>query len=183
MLKTSLTIVAAAAIAVQTLSLPSYAMTDAEKAALAAAALIGVAALSHHKHHHRDPAQMNDADYTAVFERGYRDGLYNEPYDSERSSAAYGNGYDAGQKERSNRLAHKNPANTRGSVPGAAMKSCVTEVADSLGVGAHDVHLIRTGQEGADNFYIEFAVGHKHIVCGTNAAGQVFNLRDGRVGG
>lgn len=183
MIKKTLTLVAVAAIASQTLSLPSFAMSDAEKAALAAAAIIGVAAISHHKHHHRDPAQLNDADYTAMFERGYRDGLYNEAYDSAYSSAAYGNGYDAGQKERRNRLAHKNPANTRGSVPGAAMRSCVSEVANSLGVGTHDVHLIKTGQEGADNFYIELAVGHKHLVCGTNAAGKVFNLRDGRVGG
>jgi hypothetical protein len=183
MIKTSLSLVAAAAFAAQTLTLPSYAMSDAEKAALAAAAIIGVAALSHHKHHHRDPAQMNNAEYTAMFERGYRDGLYNESYDSAYSSAAYGNGYDAGQKERSSRLAHKNPANTRGSVPGAAMRSCVSEVSNSVGVPAHDVHLIKTGQEGADNFYIEFAVGHKHLVCGTNAAGKVFNLRDGRVGG
>ena len=180
MFKKCLTLTAGAAIGLQVLATPAHALNDREKTALAAAALLGIAALSHHNHHDRDASQSNDAQYKAMFERGYRDGLYNDAYDSRHSSTAYSRGYDAGQKERANRLAYKQHSNaTR--VPAAAMRSCVNEAASSWGIREHDVHVIKAGQEGSDNYYIELAAGHKHVICGTNSKGQVFNLRDGRL--
>lgn len=159
---------------------PAEELSESDKAALGAIAILGIAALSHNKNHYHEGHEPKGAEATAQFERGFRDGLHNEPYDSRHSSAAYGQGYDAGQKERSNRLAHKhNQDGTK--VPHAAMRSCVAEAASSWGVREHDVHAVKSGQEGADNFYIELASGHKHVICGTNAAGQVFNLRNGRL--
>jgi hypothetical protein len=170
-----------AALLLQIAATPVHANDDAARVVVGAAALLGIAALAHNNNHYRDGYKPADDTETAHFERGYRDGLHNEPYDSWRSSTAYAHGYDAGQKERSNRLAHKTRNVDGTKVPVKAMQSCRDEVSASWGVGKHDVHAITAGQEGANNFYIEFASGHKHVICGTNAEGQVFNLRDGRL--
>lgn len=176
-----LTLAVAALVSLHGISAPAYALTDEEKVGLAAAAILGIAALSHNEHHVRNRGQAKDANYRAMFERGYRDGLHNEPYDSRHSSEAYGSGYDAGHKERSNRLSYKKSNVGGTSVPNAAMHGCVKEVSSSLRVGRHDVHVIKAGQEGSDNFYIELAAGHRHVVCASNSQGQIFDLRDGRL--
>ena len=150
-------------------------------AAIGALAILGVAALSHNKNHYRDDYEPAGEQQTAAFERGYRDGLHNERYDSSHNSSHYSQGYDAGAKERDNRLAHKTKNIGGTKVPVAAKRACVSEAASSWGVGRHDVHTVNAGQEGADNFYIELASGHKHVICGTNSKGQVFNLRNGRM--
>ncbi|WP_299353486.1 hypothetical protein [uncultured Shimia sp.] len=162
-------------------STSANALSDDEKKALAAAAILGIAALAHNKNHYHEGYQPKDADSTAQFERGYRDGLHNERYDSRHSGENYAQGYDAGQKERQNRLSHKTRDVHGTKVPTAAIRSCKDEVASSLNVGKHDVHLIKAGQEGSDNFYIEMAAGHKHLICGSSGAGKVFNLRNGRL--
>ena len=180
-MKRTLAFATATLISLQSLGTPAVALSDDEKTALAAAAILGLAALAHHQHHDRDTTSAKDANYKALFERGYRDGLYNEPYDTRHSSTAYANGYDAGHKERANNLAYKT-SNVGGvKVPQAALNGCANEVASSLNVRVRDVHIIKAGQEGADNFYIETAVGHRHMICGSSGAGQVFNLRDGRM--
>lgn len=162
-------------------ALPSFALSDEEKAALAAAAIIGVAALIHNKNHYQDDYKPNGEHETAMFEAGYRDGLHNERFDTGYGTRAYSEGYAAGHKERENRLAHKT-SNIRGmKIPTAAVSGCTNEVAASFGVSRHDVHAIKAGQEGSDNFYIEMASGHRHVICGANSQGQVFNLRDGRL--
>lgn len=159
----------------------AFALSEDEKNALGAIAILGLAALAHNKNHYHERYQPADSNATARFERGYRDGLHNEPYASRHSNYDYGQGYDAGQKERNNRLAHKQ-RNIQGTkVPVAALRSCRNEAAASWGVGKHDVHVINAGQEGSDNYYIEFASGHRHVICGTNSSGQVFNLRNGRL--
>jgi hypothetical protein len=157
------------------------ALSDEEKAALGAAAVLGIAALAHNKNHYRDGYQPNGAEETAEFERGYRDGLHNEPFDPYRSSTAFAQGYDAGHKERANRLAHKS-SNVAGiKVPQAALSSCVSDAAAAMNVGGQDVHVIKAGQEGSDNYYIEVAAGHKHLVCSVNSKGQIFDTRYGRL--
>ena len=162
-------------------STAASALGDNEKQALAAAAILGIAALAHNQNHYHDDYEPKDSEATAQFERGYRDGLHNEPYDSRHSSVNYGQGFDAGQKERQNRLSHKTRDVHGTKVPVEAIKSCKDEAASSLNVGKHDVHMIKAGQEGSDNFYIEMASGHKHVICGTSGAGKVFNLRNGRL--
>lgn len=177
-----LTSVLALTLALGSVAAPARAEDGKNTAAIAGAlAILGIAAMAHNDNHYHEGQAPADADATAAFERGYRDGLHNEPYDSSHSSASYGQGFDAGQKERSNRLAYKqnNVGGTK--VPQAAINSCVSEAASSWNVAGQDVQVIKAGQEGSDNFYIELASGHKHVICGTNSAGQVFNLRDGRL--
>ena len=137
----------AAVLSVGMMAPQASAMDGREKAALGAIALLGIAALAHNQNHYHEGQEPQGAEQTAQFERGYRDGLHNEPYDSRHSSVSYGQGYDAGQKERSNRLAHKNQNGSGTRVPAAAMRSCVAEVASSLGAQEHDVHAIKAGQE------------------------------------
>lgn len=159
----------------------TFAMSDEEKQALGAIAILGLAALAHNQNHYHDDYKPANSDATAKFERGYRDGLHNEPYDSRHSGYDYGQGYDAGQKERRNRLAYKTRDVHGTKVPVPALRSCRQEAASSWGVGKHDVHVVNAGQEGSDNFYIEISSGHRHVICGTNAAGKVFNMRNGRL--
>ena len=93
----------------------------------------------------------------------------------------YGQGYDAGQKERTNRLSHKQE-NVHGTkVPHAALRSCTQDAASAMSVNAHDVHVIKAGQEGSDNFYIELASGHRHFVCAVNSKGGIFDTRYGHL--
>lgn len=73
-------------------------MSDGAKVAVAAAALLGVAALAH-KSHHRDDRDYNEQQ-TADFERGYRDGLYNNSFNSRGGSGEYNDGFNKGSEER-----------------------------------------------------------------------------------
>ncbi len=180
-MKTTLVAATALAIGLSMSTQSASALSDDEEKALGAIALLGLAALAHNENHYHEGYQPADSDATARFERGYRDGFHNEPYDSRHSSYDYGQGYDAGQKERRNRLAYKTRDVRGTNVPVAAISSCWEEAASSWGVDKHNVHLVNAGQEGSDNFYIEYAAGHRHVVCGTNSEGQVFNLRNGRL--
>jgi hypothetical protein len=155
------------------LSGPSLALSDEEKAAIA---ILGIAALAHHQDHYRDGYKPADAAATADFERGYRDGLYNEPFDPYNSSTAFAQGYDAGQKERANGLAHKHNNVAGVKVPPAAMNACFDDAVKGVfQTSPGSVHVIKATQEGADNFYIELAHGHKHVVCEVNSKGEIFN--------
>ncbi len=162
-------------------ALPVAALTDEEKVGLAAAAILGIAALSHHEKHYQEGYRPQGEHETAMFEAGYRDGLHNVQFDSGYGSRAYSEGYAAGHKERENSLAHKRNNTRSVKVPAAAIAGCRDEVSSSFGVSTRDVHVINAGQEGSDNYYIELAAGYRHAVCGTNSRGQVFNLRDGRL--
>ncbi len=73
-------------------------MSDGAKVAVGAAALLGIAALIH-KSHQRDDRNYNEQQ-TAEFERGYRDGLYNNGFDKRSGSGEYNDGYNKGVNER-----------------------------------------------------------------------------------
>jgi hypothetical protein len=177
-MKNGLTAAVAAAVLMSVSGGPALALSDEEKAAIA---ILGVAALAHNANHYRDDYRPTKAADIADFERGYRDGLHNDYFDPHRSTTAYAQGYDAGHKERANSLSHKasNVAGTK--VPYAALESCVNDAASSMGVGTGQVHAVKAGQEGADNFYIELAAGHRHFVCAVNSKGQIFDTRFGRL--
>jgi hypothetical protein len=80
--------------------------------AIAAAAILGVAALSHRSHHRGD--QQYDAQQTADFERGHRDGLYNYQYSNYSRSDAYARGYESGVQERDQQSSYRRGNNYRG---------------------------------------------------------------------
>ncbi len=81
-------------------------MSDGAKVAIGAAALLGIAALAH-KSHHRDDRNF-DEQQTADFERGYRDGLYNNSFnDRGGSSGEYRDGYNRGVEERTQQSGYR----------------------------------------------------------------------------
>lgn len=81
-------------------------MSDGAKVALAAAAILGVAALAH-KSHQRDKDRNYDEQQTADFERGYRDGLYNNPYHNYGNNRDYNDGYSRGVDERGQQSSYR----------------------------------------------------------------------------
>lgn len=79
----------------------------AAAAAVGAAALIGVLALSHKSHDHRDGNHYSDAANESQYERGYRDGLYNQSYHNYDRSNAYSDGYENGVRERGEQTSYR----------------------------------------------------------------------------
>lgn len=70
------------------------------KVAIAAAALAGVAVLAHKSHEsEKDRATQSPQD-VAEFERGYRDGLYNQGYHNYNNRPDYSSGYTKGNEKR-----------------------------------------------------------------------------------
>ena len=79
---------------------------DSAALAIAAAAIIGAAALAHDSHH-RDGKHDGDSKSISEFDRGYRDGLYRNDYHNYNDSGAYSDGYSAGVDDRQERSSHK----------------------------------------------------------------------------
>lgn len=75
--------------------------------AIGAAALIGAIALSHKSHNHDDGAHYNNQQYEADYERGYRDGLYNQSYHNYTRSDYYSRGYEAGVTQRGHETSYR----------------------------------------------------------------------------
>jgi hypothetical protein len=73
--------------------------------AIGAAALLGVAALASKSHHRED--RYNDDRGTAEFERGYRDGLYNQSYHNYDRTDGYSHGYEQGVRERGHQTSYR----------------------------------------------------------------------------
>ena len=73
--------------------------------AVGAAAILGIAALSSKSHHRED--RYNDSQSTAEFERGYRDGLYNQTYHNYGRSDAYSHGYSEGVEQRGHETSYR----------------------------------------------------------------------------
>ena len=166
---------------------PAHATDQEDAAALAALAILGVAAMTHHSDHYRPDHEPKTAEEKAQFERGYRDGLHNEAYDSRHSSVMYGQGFDAGHKERSNRLAHKRHSNSDATLPdGKAARACVGEASAEWGRDPRDIHVVDRekgafSQASGQEIRIELAAGHKHGVCTVDHKGTVFGIEKGHL--
>lgn len=87
---------------------------NAAAVALGAAAILGIAMLAHKSHHHDDDQHSNDSNAEAEFERGYRDGLYNQPYDTYRTSTPYQQGYASGSRDRDSNTSYRGYSSASG---------------------------------------------------------------------
>lgn len=171
----------AAALCLQLAAHPARAeMTDDEKAA-AALAVLGIAVLAHNKHHYRDGYYPQTGEQTAEFERGYRDGVHGYAYNSFGSTVDYAEGYQAGDKERTNSMAHRQNTTAASKAPPMAMQGCAKIVAQNFAVGTHHVHIIKSQSPSKHEWLIEAAVGHDHMVCTMRDTGEVIDLRGGRM--
>jgi hypothetical protein len=124
----------------QQASSDSSGLSTGAKVALAAAAAIGVAALAH-RSHERDEQKYSDSQQVAEYERGYRDGLYHQPYHDYSRSQAYVDGYNAGQQRREAETSYRSPyAQHTGYAPYAAVNDLVGRPA-----GAYDGFMRQRG--------------------------------------
>lgn len=80
---------------------------NAAAAAIGIAALIGVVALAHNSQHHEDGQHYSDNNNESEFERGHRDGLYNEHYDNHNNTDAYAKGYTSGVEQRDHETSYR----------------------------------------------------------------------------
>ncbi|RAZ82085.1 hypothetical protein DDV93_20765 [Cereibacter johrii] len=172
--------VAAAALCFQT-GAPAQAEMSDKDAAVAALALLGVAALAHNRHHHREGYAPQGGDQMAEFERGYRDGVHGHAYNSHGSTVDYAEGYQAGDRERENSMAHRRNTTAASKAPPMANQGCARIVAQNFAVGTHQVHIIRARSPAKHEWQIEAAVGHSHMVCRMRDSGEVIEVRGGRV--
>lgn len=184
-MKTSIKFAASLTLALQIAAAPVRAEDEAAKVVLGAIAVLGVAALAHNQNHYHEGYKPADSNSVALFERGYRDGLHNEPYDSHHSSAAYGNGFDAGHKERANRLAYKH-RDKSGDAPDIAMRACIGEASAKWTRNPRDIHIVAAkkgsfAQSSGQEYLVEVAAGHKHGVCSVSQNGTVYSVKHGRL--
>ena len=172
---------ATTALAIGLVSQPASAkMSDKDKAAAAAAAIaiLGIAALAHGSHHYAGGYEPDDGDATAEFERGYRDGVHGYAYNEHRSTQDYAQGYQAGDRERENSMAHRQTsADSR--APAMANQGCARIVAQNFGVGSHQVHITKARSPAKHEWLIEAAVGHDYLVCTMRDTGEVIDVRGG----
>ncbi len=75
-------------------------MSDGAKIALAAAAILGVAALAHKSHENSKERAKQQPQDVAEFERGFRDGLYHQGFHNYNNTSDYANGYQKGAEKR-----------------------------------------------------------------------------------
>jgi hypothetical protein len=180
-MKRLVSVLAAVALSLSMVASPAAAkMSDKDKAAAAAAAIaiLGIAALAHGDHHYTGGYEPEDGDATSEFERGYRDGVHGYAYNEYRSTRDYAQGYQAGDRERENSMAHRQiPADSR--APAMASKGCAQIVAQNFGVSTHHVHITKARSPAKHEWLIEAAVGHDYMVCQMRDTGEVIDVRGG----
>jgi hypothetical protein len=180
-MKRIVSILAAATLGLSMIAQPAAAkMSDKDKAAAAAAAIaiLGIAALAHGNHHYTGGYEPEDSDATAEFERGYRDGVHGYAYNEYRSTTDYAAGYQAGDRERENSMAHRQ-ISADSKAPTMANRGCAEIVAQNFGVSAHQVHITKSRSPAKHEWLIEAAVGHNYMVCQMRDTGEVIDLRGG----
>jgi hypothetical protein len=152
-------------------------MNHDEKVA-AAAALLGLAAILHNKHHYKEGYVPATGAHTADFETCYRDGLHGYAYSEGSRDCA--EGWQAGNAERENSRAHRATA-ASDKAPPMALQGCAQIVAQNFAVGTHSVHFVKSRSPRKHEWDIEATVGREHMVCKMRDSGEVIELRGGRL--
>lgn len=152
-------------------------MSHDEKVA-AAAALLGLAAILHNKHHYKDGYAPASGSHAADFESCYRDGLHGYAYTESSKDCA--EGWQAGTAERESGRAHREVA-SNDKAPAMALKGCAQIMAQNFAVGTHAVHFVKSRSPSKHEWEIEAKVGHEHMVCKMRDSGEVIELRGGRM--
>ncbi len=87
----------------------SQGISDGAKVAIAAAAILGVAALAHKSHENDKNRASQSPQDVAEFERGYRDGMYHQGYHNYNDRQEYRDGYEQGAGKRSAETSYRAP--------------------------------------------------------------------------
>ncbi|WP_298833079.1 hypothetical protein [uncultured Piscinibacter sp.] len=150
-------------------------MSTGAKVALGAAALLGVAALAH-RSHERDQEKHKNEQQVAEYERGYRDGLYHQPYHDYNRSPSYVDGFHAGQQKRDAETSYRSPY---GHHSGHAAFVNLNDLVGSRGSSADDA-LHRRGfvsmggyKSGSRSFSTWWSASTRQCVQAVTADGRI----------
>lgn len=142
---------------------------------VAGAAILG--ALLSHKSHHQE-GKNYDAQNTAEFDRGYKDGLYNGSYHNYSRSDAYSHGYEQGVSERNANLSHHH------GYGGYSSAAVYKDLNGARAAGGMD-ELSRRGFVQVDNFTsgntrysIQYRGASRQCIQVTIADGHFYDVRD-----
>lgn len=177
MMKTTVAVLGAAALCLHLGAAPAQADMNHDEKVAAAAALLGIAALLHNKHHYQGGYAPAAAEHAADFENCYRDGLYGYAYTEGSRDCA--EGWQAGNAEREKARAHRQTASTDQKAPPMAVRGCANLMATNFAVGTHAVHIIKARSPSKHQWEIEASVGHEHMVCVMRDTGEVISARGG----
>lgn len=143
-------------------------------AAVAAAAILGIAALIHHEKSHKGKPP-DDPRRLAEHERGYRDGLYNAPYNNGERDDDYQAGYDAGINERTNHLIQNQRQDwvERHGAPAELQTACAAEADRYWRVRAGTSVPLSSKATGSGMFEVRMAAGWQRGTCTVAEGGDV----------
>lgn len=151
---------------------------DAAAIAVGAAAIIGAAVLAH-KSHHRDDKHGNDSKSVADFDRGYRDGLYHQPYHNYQDTSAYSDGYNVGVRERHEQTRHRpNDGRYSGYHPYASVDDLVGASAASADSALRSRGFRDTGgyKQGGKSFVTWYNPGTRQCIQAVTKDGRIRHL-------
>ena len=153
-------------------------------AAVAAAALLGVAALSHHDGHYPDGVRYDEANDKAEFERGYRDGLHNSAPNNYNNTQAYRNGYKSGLDERAIRISHNHRnkwEKDRHAASGKIIRVALREAERFWNIPRGSATpLSSTYNEKNGHYRVNVAAGYHRGVCVLTEDGAIVRFKDTR---
>jgi hypothetical protein len=149
-------------------------------AAILGALIAGGGNDQHRSHNHQDGQHNDNTSYEVQYERGYRDGLYNESYHNADRADGYAAGYDVGVRERESHTSHRRGHAGRGGYAPSV------DVSDLQGARARDLDgLENRGFRQVDNFtngntrYAIWWNGNTmQCLQATIADGRVYDIRD-----
>lgn len=150
-------------------------------AAVAAAAILGIAALASHEKHHKG-TPPDDPKRLAEHERGYRDGLYHAPHNNYRHSDDYQAGYDAGVEQRSHVVSHNQHQrwdDGRHGAPAELMMACANEADRYWRVPRGSAVPQSSRSTGSGMFEVRLAAGWQRGVCTVDEDGNVRGIMNG----
>ncbi len=108
-------------------------MSDGAKVAIAAAAILGAAALAHKSHENDKDRSKQSPQQVAEFDRGYRDGLYHHGYHNYSNTRDYSDGYQRGSEKRDAETSYRSD---RGHDSGYSSYVNVQDLIDARGSSA-----------------------------------------------
>lgn len=155
---------------------------DGTAAVIAAAALLGIAALSHHDGHYEEGKRYDDHREKAEFERGYRDGLHNARQNDYNRTQAYRDGFKSGQHERDLRISH-NQRNQwkedRHAADGRMKRKALHEAEKYWGIARGSATPVSsTYNEKNGRYRIKVAAGYHHGVVVMDKDGNFIRFVD-----
>jgi len=152
----------------------------ANAAAAVAAVGVGAALIAALASHHDDD-EDRDHSGRSQYDRGFSDGLHNATYHNYDRSDAYSSGYQAGVRQRTHNLRHRDDHRGRG---GYQASVDVSDLEGDRAAGAM-TQLERRGFRQVDNFTsgntrysIQWNSGTEQCLQATIADGRIYDIRD-----